>query len=147
MTTTTDRRPLLSSPGAPALLTSSIIAPLPLAMFSIALLRNAQRQAGSFGAAGIVSGAYAIAGAFSAPLLGGLVDRVGQTVVLICGSGVTALSLVATRLLPHGTSAVVLVALAATSGFATPPLEAWRAPPPPAGGSRPRGRPAALGAR
>jgi MFS family permease len=124
MTTTTDRRPLLSSPGAPALLTSSIIARLPLAMFSIALLVNAQRQTGSFAAAGIVSGAYAIAGAFSAPVLGGLVDRFGQTVVLICGSTVTALSLIATGLLPHGTSAVVLVALAAASGFATPPLEA-----------------------
>ncbi len=124
MTTTADRKPLLSSPGARALLATSIIARLPLAMFSIALLVNAERQTGSFAVAGIVSGAYAIAGALSAPALGRLVDRVGQTAVLIGAATVTSVALVATGLLSHGTPAVVLVALAATAGFATPPLEA-----------------------
>jgi predicted MFS family arabinose efflux permease len=124
MTTTTDRRPLLSSPGAPALLATSIIARLPLAMFSIALLVNAQSQTGSFAVAGIVSGAYAIAAALSAPVLGRLVDRFGQTAVLICAATVSALALVATGLLPHDTPDVSLVALAATTGIATPPLEA-----------------------
>ena len=124
MTTTADRRPLLSSPGARALLATSIIARLPLAMFSIALLVNAERQTGSFAVAGIVSGAYAIAGALSAPALGRLVDRVGQTAVLIGAATVTSVALVATGLLPHGSPAVLLVALAATAGLATPPLEA-----------------------
>ena len=74
---------VLSTPGAKALLGSSILARLPLAMFSLALLVHAQRLTGSFAVAGMVSGAYAIAGAVSAPLLGRLVDRGGQTRVLV----------------------------------------------------------------
>src|ERR1700761_971779 len=124
MTTSKNTSPILAAPGARALLASSIIARLPLAMFSLPLLVNAQHQTGSFAAAGIVSAAYAIAGAFAAPLLGRLVDRLGQTTVLICGAAVTALALIVTGLVPHGAPAVVLVLLAATAGFSTPPLEA-----------------------
>ena len=124
MSTSRNQRSILSSPGAPALLASSIVARLPLAMFSIALLVNARRVTGSFAAAGIVSGAYALASACSAPLVGRLVDRCGQTRVLIGGATVTALVLLATGLLPPGTPAAVLVALAAATGLATPPLEA-----------------------
>ncbi|HYB31324.1 MAG TPA: MFS transporter [Solirubrobacteraceae bacterium] len=115
---------ILSGPGAPALITSSIVARLPLAMFSIALLVHAQRVTGSFAVAGAVSAAYAIASALSAPLLGGLVDRRGQTRVLICGATVTALALLAAGLLPRSAPAVLLVVLAAAAGAATPPLDA-----------------------
>src|ERR1700758_2558784 len=111
-----DTRSILSAPGAPALLGSSILARLPLAMFSIALLVNAQRLTGSFAVAGAVSGAYAIAGAISAPLLGRLVDRCGQTTVLVAGATVAAVMLVATGLAPSSTPAAVLVALAAAAG-------------------------------
>ena len=69
--TRSEKRPsILSGPGAPTLLGSSIFARLPLAMFSIALLVHAQHLTGSFAVAGLVSGAYAISGAVSAPLLG-----------------------------------------------------------------------------
>jgi len=115
---------ILSTPGARALLGSSILARLPLAMFSIALLVNAQHLTGSFAVAGVVSGAYAIAGAAAAPLLGRLVDRCGQTIVLVAGATVTGLVLVATGLAPSSTPPAVLVALAATAGLATPPLSA-----------------------
>jgi predicted MFS family arabinose efflux permease len=115
---------ILSSPGARALLGSSIVARLPLAMFSIALLVNAQQLTGSFAAAGAVSGAYAIAGAVAAPLLGRLVDRCGQTTVLVAGATVSALVLVATGLAPSSTPPALLVALAAAAGMSTPPLSA-----------------------
>jgi predicted MFS family arabinose efflux permease len=115
---------VLSAPGAKALLGSSILARLPLAMFSIALLVHAQRLTGSFAVAGMVSGAYAISGAVSAPLLGRLVDRRGQTGVLVSGATVTALALVAVGLLPPGSSPLLLVALAGVTGLATPPLAA-----------------------
>jgi MFS family permease len=124
VTITRNHRSILSSPGAPALLASSVIARLPLAMFSIALLVNARRVTGSFAAAGIVSGAYALSSAFSAPLAGRLVDRFGQTMVLIGGATVTALVLIGTGLIPPGAPPGVLVALAAATGLATPPLEA-----------------------
>lgn len=123
---TTTRRPdsILSAPGAPELLATSIIARLPLAMFSIALLVHAQRLTGSFAVAGVVGAAYAIASATSAPLLGGLVDRYGQTAALLAGATVTSLALTAAGLLPAGAPPVVLVALAATAGASVPPLEA-----------------------
>jgi predicted MFS family arabinose efflux permease len=115
---------ILAAPGAPALIASSIVARLPLAMFSIALLVNAQRLTGSFAVAGAVSAAYALASAASAPLLGGVVDRHGQTRVLVGGATVTALALLLAGLLPHGAPPLLLIALAAVSGAATPPLDA-----------------------
>lgn len=124
MAGTSKRVSVLATPGAPALLGSSIIARLPLAMFSIALLVNAQRLTGSFAVAGAVSGAYAIASAVAAPFLGGVVDRCGQTWVLIACATVTAVALVANALLSSGVSPLVLVALAAATGLATPPLAA-----------------------
>lgn len=124
MTTDNSHSPILSAPGARALLGSSIVARLPLAMFSIALLVNAQRLTGSFAVAGAVSGAYAIAGAISAPLLGRLIDSCGQTTVLVAGATVAAVMLVATGLAPSSTPPAVLVALAAAAGMSTPPLSA-----------------------
>ena len=114
---------ILSASGR-ALIASSIVARLPLAMFSIALLVHAQRLTGSFAVAGAASGAYAISGAVSAPVLGRLVDRCGQTKVLVSGATVTAVALVVTGVLPVTTPPAVLVALAAAAGMATPPLGA-----------------------
>jgi predicted MFS family arabinose efflux permease len=124
MTTKHSTSSILSASGARALLGSSILARLPLAMFSIALLVNAQHLTGSFAVAGAVSGAYAIAAAVAAPLLGRLVDRCGQTTVLVAGATVTALMLGATGLAPASTPPAALVALAAAAGMATPPLSA-----------------------
>jgi predicted MFS family arabinose efflux permease len=124
MTTRRATSSILSAPGARALLGSSILARLPLAMFSIALLVDAQHLTGSFAVAGVVSGAYAIAGAVSAPLLGRLVDRCGQTIVLVAGATVAAVMLVATGFAPSSTPPGVLVALAAAAGMSTPPLSA-----------------------
>src|ERR1700745_2113776 len=109
------------TPGARALLASSIVARLPLAMFSIALLVHAQKLTGSFAVAGAVGAAYAIASAVAAPLLGRLVDRFGQTMVLLTGAVLTAAALTAAGLVPAGTPPLVLVALAAAPRAARPP--------------------------
>ena len=93
-------------------------------MFGIALLVHAQRLTGSFAIAGLVSGAYAVASAAAAPLLGGLVDRCGQTWVLLCGATATAVVLLADGLLPPGAPPLVLVVLGAATGFFSPPLAA-----------------------
>lgn len=106
------------------LLSTSIVARLPLATFSIGLLVHVEQLTGSYAAAGAATGALAVAQGAGGPLLGRLVDRHGQTVVLL-GSAIvagTALSTVA-RLSP-GTPLPVLLALAAVIGFATPPVGA-----------------------
>jgi MFS family permease len=115
---------IVSAPGAPALLASSIVARLPLAMFSIALLVHAQRLTGSFAVAGLVTGGYAIASATAAPLLGRIIDRCGQTRVLVLAAAASALVLVANGLVPARTPAAVLVALGVAAGATAPPLAA-----------------------
>lgn len=115
---------ILSAPGARALIGSSILARLPLAMFSLALLVHARDVTGSYAIAGLVSGAYAVASAISGPMLGGVIDRRGQTPVLVVGATVTAATLVADGLLGPGAPASLLIALGAASGLATPPLDA-----------------------
>ena len=74
---------LTSSPGALRILVISIVARLPLAMLAISLLVHAVHLTGSYATAGIVSGVNAVALGIGGPLLGKLVDRRGQTGVLV----------------------------------------------------------------
>ena len=115
---------IASTPGALRLFATSIVARLPLAMFSIGLLVHARQLTGSFAAAGLVTGAYAIAVGAGGPLLGRLVDRRGQTSVLLTSAAAAALLLAVTAALPSGAPVPLLVALAAGIGLATPPLGA-----------------------
>jgi MFS family permease len=113
-----------SRSGVRALLSSSVVARLPLAMFSVALLVHAQKLTGSFAVAGVVTGAYAICGALAAPSLGRLIDRRGQTGVLVASSALGAAMLIGIGLVPAGLPPFALVALAGGAGLFTPPLEA-----------------------
>jgi MFS family permease len=115
-------RALVSAPGAMALLSTSIVARLPLAMLSIALLVYAQRLTGSFVIAGMVTGAYTVGRGVSAPSLGRLADRRGQLAVLLATAFASTVLLGAMALLPASAPQPVLVALAAGVGLATPPL-------------------------
>jgi predicted MFS family arabinose efflux permease len=115
---------IASTHGAARLFAGSILGRVPLAMLSIALLVHAERLTGSFAAAGIVTAAYAVALGVVGPLLGQLVDRRGQTAVLLGSALVSAALLVAIALAPDGTPLPALVALAAGIGAATPPLGA-----------------------
>ena len=103
---------------------SSIIARLPVVMLSIGLIVHAQRLTGSFAAAGLVAATLAIAEGGGGPLLGRLVDRCGQTIVLLAGAGVAGAALAAIALLPAGVPTWLLVALAAVLGLALPPVGA-----------------------
>lgn len=122
--TTQRTSPLLAGPDGRALLASSILARLPLAMLSIAILVHVQRLTGSFAVAGIACSAYAICGALASPVLGRLVDRRGQTRVLLAGATLTALALIVAGLLPADSPPALMIALAGAAGLAIPPLEA-----------------------
>ena len=113
-----------SSPGARRLFVLSILARLPLAMLAIGLLVHVQHLTGSFAAAGVVTGAYGLAVGVGGPRLGQLVDRRGQTSVLLASATVAAVLLVAIALLPGATPLVVLIGLAIGIGLATPPVGA-----------------------
>lgn len=115
---------LTSTPGALRILGSSVIARLPLAMLGIALLIHAHHVTGSFAAAGLVTGAYAVATGVGGPLLGRVVDRRGQTAVLLPSVVATAVLLGVAATLPAGAPPALLLGLAAGIGLATPPLGA-----------------------
>jgi hypothetical protein len=119
-----DVRFIASTPGTLRLFLVSVVARLPLAMFSIGLLVHAEHLTGSFAAAGVVAGALAMSQAIGGPLLGRLVDRRGQTAVLLAGGLVAAAALAAVAALPVGTPVGVLVVLAAALGLAAPPVGA-----------------------
>ncbi len=110
--------------GVRRLFATSILARLPLAMLSIGFVVHTQHLTGSFAAAGVVTGVYAIAEGVGGPLLGHLVDRRGQTSVLLASAGVAALLLIAIAVLPAGAPLAVLIVLATGIGLAAPPIGA-----------------------
>jgi predicted MFS family arabinose efflux permease len=115
---------LTSSPGALRLTVVSVLARLPMAMLSIGLLVHTQHLTGSLAAAGVVAGAYAVSLGVGGPLLGRLVDRRGQTTVLVAGAGVAGAALAATAALPTGAPLGALIVLAVVVGMGAPPVGA-----------------------
>ena len=114
----------------PALATSpvfaaSIVARLPLAMLSIGLLVHVEHLTGSFAAAGLVAGTLAVAQGVGGPRSGRLVDRRGQTAVLL-GERAGRRRRARRDRRPAGRRPArrAAVALAAVLGFATPPVGA-----------------------
>ena len=115
---------ILSTRTVRGLLATSTLALLPQATLSIALLVHAARLTGSVAAAGLVSASYAAALGIGGPLVGKLADRRGQTGVLAASTAAATGLLTAIAFLPSGTGAVILAALAAGVGIATPPVAA-----------------------
>jgi MFS family permease len=74
---------LFRAPHVRRLVLSGLLARLPMGMIGLALLLLVRDSGGSYAAAGGVSGAYFIATAVGAPIAGRLVDRRGQTRILL----------------------------------------------------------------
>jgi MFS family permease len=115
---------IASAPAARRLFAVSILARLPLTMLSIGLLVHARHLTGSFAAAGVVTGAFAVSLGVGGPLLGRLVDQRGQTMVLLTSAVIAGATLAATAALPVGAPATAIVGLAVALGVATPPVGA-----------------------
>ncbi|MEU5252670.1 MFS transporter [Streptomyces longwoodensis] len=77
-------RILLRTPGAAAFFLPAAVGRLGIAMTGIGLVWLMHARTGSYAAAGIVTGGFAVADAVMGPQLGRLVDRYGQTRVLPC---------------------------------------------------------------
>ena len=115
---------ITSTPGAFRLFAISILARLPLPTFSIGLLVHTRHLTGSFADAGLVAGVYGVGLGLGGPVLGRLIDRCGQTVVLLAAALASAGLLAAIGFVPAGAPVAVLVALALGVGIASPPLGA-----------------------
>jgi MFS family permease len=112
---------ILRAPGAPLPLFASFLGSLPISMLTLSVLLLVRSTTGSFSSAGLASGALSAGNACGLLLQGRLIDRYGQTRVLLgtglgCPTLLIILTLAATR---HASTALV-VALAGTAGACIP---------------------------
>ena len=114
---------ILRIPSVPRLLSAAVVGRMPVGMGALAIFLLVRGAGGSYSTAGLAVGASTVAGCIGAPILGRIVDRLGQPRVLLLSmtSQVTALLLLA-ALAPGG--GVELFALCALYGFSNPPLAA-----------------------
>lgn len=117
-------RAVLRIPGASALFVASCVARLPMGALGLLLVLHTHDLTGSYASGGLASGAYALALGGSNPLLGRVIDRRGQTLVLRCGAPLAAAAILAVAVLPDGVPLGVILACAIAGGFCQPPIGA-----------------------
>jgi MFS family permease len=116
-------RELLRIPGVARLMLSAGAARLPFGMFVLALILLLRAEGFDYAEVGIVIAASGLSVGVSAPVLGRVIDRVGQTRVLAATAVmavVTGAALAVAVLSGAGTALVT--ALAAAAGLSTPPV-------------------------
>lgn len=111
---------------------AAVIARLPMAMAPLGILLLVQHERDAYSIAGFVTGAFAVGSAAGTPVWGRMMDRFGQTRVLLPTSLASAalLASVAVATVWDGPTAM-LVALSTLSGLTYPPVSpalrtAWR---------------------
>lgn len=113
---------VLRSHRVPRLLGAALIGRLPTGMAPLGIVLLVRDVGESYALAGVLTGAYAVAMAVSAPAIGRLVDYRGQFAALLVSAAVGAVAFAGLAgTVGHGTTAPLVFALAA--GVATPPLE------------------------
>jgi MFS family permease len=115
-------RAVLSTPSAVYLLASSLVGRLPSAMAALAIVQLVRLQGGDYALAGTMTAVYIVAGAVGQPVLGRVVDRAGQTVVLVVAAVVSSLGFAAVAVFAADAPVLALVG-AILAGLFTPPLE------------------------
>lgn len=115
-------RVVLADPAARAFSLAALVARLPISMTGIGIVLLVSLESGSFGRAGLVTGAGTMTAAVSAPLWGRAVDRLGQASVLVTASLVWTVAqglLVTGVLLGWPFGAVVAAAVGVGLGFSS----------------------------
>jgi MFS family permease len=117
-------RSIVRTPQVPRLVSTALLGRLVIGMAGLAIVLLVRDAAGSFALAGLTTGSFALACGIASPLIGRVVDRSGQTRVLlacavVCAGAFSSLALVA----GHGPSAL-LPALAGIGGATIPPIGA-----------------------
>lgn len=100
----------------------SVAARLPHGMFSIAVLVHVSDVTGSFATAGVCTAVLAVSQAIGGPLAGRLVDRHGQTVILLVSTAGCSLGLVVLATIDGGSGPAWFLAGAALIGLCAPPV-------------------------
>ncbi len=114
---------VLAVPHVRWLMSTAVLARLPYGIMGIAILLFVHEETGSFAAAGAVGGAFSIAAGVALPILGRVIDALGQTRVLVsCSVAQTAAGAALIALGLGGASTAVLCVAAAVAGAAVPPV-------------------------
>lgn len=92
---------LMRRPGAGAFCAAGILGRMPISMIGLGIVILIAQESGSYGLAGAVSGVAVVAGALTGPLQGRAVDRFGQRLLLLIGSVVCTVALVALLVAVH----------------------------------------------
>ncbi|WP_020579704.1 MFS transporter [Actinopolymorpha alba] len=110
---------VLRIPGYTAPFLFGLSAALPIGMVGLALLLTAQERSGSIAQAGLVPAAFGLGNAVGLVVQGWLIDRIGQTRVLIPASLLCSIAL-AVGVLPIWQDRFVLPGFALLAGVAFP---------------------------
>lgn len=123
MTPATGYAATLRTPGLARLVAASVVARIPAGFSTLATVLVVRDASGSFAVAGLAAGAETLTAAASAPVTGRLVDRLGQTRVLVPTAFVNATAMCALAAAAlTGAPDGALVALAAVAGVCPPPI-------------------------
>ncbi len=114
---------LLRIPRARVPLFASIVGRLPIATIGLASILLVQSTTGSFASAGAVDAFATLGAGFGLPAQGRIIDRLGQTAVLIVTTVVQTVALVGLVVAARGDAPVaVLCAIALVAGATFPPI-------------------------
>jgi MFS family permease len=116
-------RRVLGAPHVRLLLVASLLARMPYGILGLATVLFVHDLTGSFASAGAVSAAYAISAGLALPVLGRVIDRRGQTRVLVAAAAIHGAGNVALVVLGvSGAPVWALAVAAAVAGAAVPPI-------------------------
>lgn len=115
---------ILRSPHVAALVAATLLTRLPFAINGLAVLLFIREQTGSFGTAGLVSGAIALGAAAASPFASRLVDRRGARMLLPLGVAHAVAVLSIWALGAAGAPTALLIAAALLIGATFPPAGA-----------------------
>ncbi|MEU7866801.1 MFS transporter [Dactylosporangium sp. NPDC049140] len=115
---------ILRRPYAAGLAATNLLVRLAGGAVALALVLFAEATRGSFTAAGLLAGCFAVGTATGAPIAGRLVDCLGATRVLLGTAAVHAAALLTIAALP-AIPLTAAAALAVLAGAARPPVGAW----------------------
>ena len=111
-------RAAFRAPGSAAFCAASFVARMPIAIYPLGLILLFSQQrggqggsGGQFGVAGVLEGCYIVAGGVGNPLVSRLVDRFGQTRLLLPAAIAHALSVLALVVLYEARTPDVVVAI------------------------------------
>ncbi len=113
---------ILRIPQVPRLVSTALVGRLSLGMTGLSLVLLVRHTGGSYALAGLVTGAFAFGSGLSAPVMGRIIDRHGQTRLLFASATVCAAAFAGLAIVADVGPSALLPAIAALAGAAIPPI-------------------------